>query len=48
MPEGHKSLAYRITLLDPEATLTDERVDAEIKNIKEGLKKAYPDINFRE
>ncbi|MDD3014554.1 MAG: phenylalanine--tRNA ligase subunit beta [Candidatus Gastranaerophilales bacterium] len=48
IPEGSKSLAYRITLLDPEATLTDDKVDAEINKIKEGLKKTYPDINFRE
>lgn len=46
--EGAKSLAYRITLQDPNSTLTDERVDAEIRKIKEGLKKAYPKINFRE
>lgn len=48
IPEGSKSLAYRITLQDPEATLTDERVDSEINKIKEGLKKAYSDISFRE
>jgi phenylalanyl-tRNA synthetase beta chain len=48
IPEGFKSLAYRITLLDTEATLTDERVDAEIAKIKEGLKKGYPEVNFRE
>lgn len=48
VPEGAKSLAFRITLQDPEATLTDEKVDSEIAKIKEGLKKTYPDINFRE
>jgi len=48
IPEGSKSLAFRITLLDTEATLTDEKVDAEINKIKEGLKKAYPEISFRE
>ncbi|EKE04059.1 MAG: hypothetical protein ACD_20C00109G0014 [uncultured bacterium] len=48
VPEGSKSLAYRITLQDPNATLTDEKIDVEISKIKEGLKKAYPDINFRE
>lgn len=48
IPEGFKSLAYRVTLLDTETTLTDERVDAEIAKIKEGLKKDYPEVNFRE
>ena len=27
IPEGHRSLAFRITYRDPEATLTDKRVD---------------------
>ena len=46
--KGLKSLAYRVTLQDLETTLTDERTDAEILKIKEGLKKAFPEINFRE
>ncbi|MFH0702265.1 MAG: phenylalanine--tRNA ligase subunit beta [bacterium] len=48
IPENSKSLAYRIILQDYEGTLTDERVDAEINKIKEGLKKAYISIMFRE
>jgi len=31
-----------------EATLTDEKIDAEIQKIRDGLKKAYPDASFRE
>jgi phenylalanyl-tRNA synthetase beta chain len=27
VPEGHKSLAFRVVYRDPTATLTDERVD---------------------
>ena len=27
VPEGHRSLAFRVTYRDPEATLTDKRVD---------------------
>ena len=46
--EGHKSLAYRLTLQDPDATLTDDRIDAEITKLKEGLKKTYPEISFRD
>lgn len=48
VPQGSKSIAYRITLQDTEATLTDEKIDAEIQKIKEGLKKAYPEASFRE
>ena len=48
VPAGAKSLAFRITLQDIESTLTDERTDAEISKIKEGLKKSYPEISFRE
>ena len=46
--EGFKSLAYRLKLQDTNATLTDEAIDCEIKKIKEGLKKAFADILFRE
>ena len=46
--EGFKSVAYRITLQDLGSTLTDERVDQEIKKVKEGLKKSFAEIAFRE
>ena len=45
--EGYKSLAYRITLQDEEATLTDELIDKEISSIKSGLIKKFPTISFR-
>jgi len=48
VPEGAKSVAFRITLQDVEATLTDEKIDAEIQKVREGLKKAYPEASFRE
>lgn len=48
VPQGSKSVAIRLTLQNTEATLTDEEVDAEVGKIKAGLKKVYPDINFRE
>lgn len=48
VPEGAKSVAFRITLQDIEATLIDEKIDTEIQKIREGLKKAYPEANFRE
>ncbi len=48
VPQGSKSVAFRITIQNPEATLTDEIIEAEIKKIREGLKKAYPEASFRE
>ncbi len=45
--EGYKSLAYRITLQDNDATLTDEIIDKEINSIKSGLMKKFNQINFR-
>jgi phenylalanyl-tRNA synthetase beta chain len=48
VPQGAKSVAFRITLQDNEATLTDEKIDAEMKKIREGLKKVYSEASFRE
>ncbi len=48
VPEGSKSVAFRITLQNPGATLVDEVIDAEISKIKDGLKKAYSEVIFRE
>jgi len=48
VPEGSKSVAFRVTLQDVEKTLTDDVIDAEVTRIKDGLKKAYTDISFRE
>ena len=45
--EGYKSLAYRITLQNQEATLTEEIINNEISSIKSGLVKKFPAINFR-
>ncbi len=46
--EGCKSVAYRVNLQDETATLTDEIVDKEIATIKEGLKKSFAGLEFRE
>lgn len=48
VPQGAKSVAFRITLQDFEATLTDEKIDTETNKIKDGIKKAYPEASFRE
>ncbi len=45
--DGYKSLAYRITLQDENATLTDEIIDKEMNSIKSGLMKKFPQISFR-
>lgn len=45
--EGYKSLAYRITIQDEEATLTDEIIEKQIQGIKSGLIKKFPTVNFR-
>jgi len=45
--EGYKSLAYRITLQNEDATMTDEIIDKEINSIKSGLMKKFPTVNFR-
>ncbi len=46
--EGYKSVAFHIYLQDKTQTLTDEIVDAEINKLKEGLKKYYSSVSFRE
>ena len=46
--EGFKSMAYRIKLQDKDATLTDETVDLQIKQIKESLKNSVEGVSFRE
>jgi phenylalanyl-tRNA synthetase beta chain len=46
--DGYKSVAYRMHLQDETSTLTDEIVEKEITSIKEGLKKAFSELEFRE
>ena len=45
--EGYKSLAYRITLQDEDATLTDEIIEKQIALIKSGLVKKFPTVSLR-
>ena len=46
--EGFKSLAFRIKMQDANATMTDEIIETQMANIRATLKKAMPDISFRE
>lgn len=47
-PDGTKSAAFRVTLQDAEATLTDQKIDAEVQKIRDGIKKAFAEALFRE
>ena len=46
--KGYKSVAFHVYFQDKNATLTDELVEAEVLKLKEGLKKYYPSVSFRE
>jgi phenylalanyl-tRNA synthetase beta chain len=37
VPEGHRSLAYRLRFASPERTLTDEEVDRQVQHVVEHL-----------
>ncbi len=45
--QGFKSMAFRIKLQNPEATLTDEIIDTEMNKIRSGIQKAFPQATFR-
>ena len=46
--EGYKSVAFRIKLQDNNATLTDDAIEQQMANIRSTLKKAMPELSFRE
>lgn len=46
--KGYKSLAFRIKMLDENATLTEDVIERNMQNVREKLQKAYADISFRE
>ncbi len=46
--DGYKSIAFRIKLQDANATLTDETIETQMANLRSTLKKALPDLSFRE
>lgn len=41
IPEGFRSLAFSLSFQNPERTLTDEEVDASVKDVLKELKKKY-------
>lgn len=45
--KGFKSIAFRIKMQDENATLTDEIVDAQMKEVREKLEKSFEGITLR-
>lgn len=46
--KGYKSLAFRIKMMDENATLTDDIIERNMQSVREKLQKVYSDISFRE
>ena len=46
--DGFKSVAFRIRMQDANATMTDDAIEAQMANVRATLKKALPDLSFRE
>mgnify|MGYP001133204191 CR=1 FL=1 len=46
--EGFKSVAFRIRMQDNNATMTDEAIETQMANVRSALKKAMPELSFRE
>ncbi len=46
--EGFKSMAFRIKMQDANATMTDDIIEAQMANVRATLKKALPELSFRE
>ena len=46
--EGFKSVAFRIRMQDPNNTMTDDVIASQMANVRAALKKALPDLSFRE
>lgn len=46
--EDKKSVAFRLVFQDQTATLTDEKVDEEMKKVRAAIQKAFSEASFRE
>ena len=46
--EGFKSVAFRIRMQDANNTMTDDVIASQMANLRAVLKKALPDLSFRE
>jgi phenylalanyl-tRNA synthetase beta chain len=45
--EGFKSIAFRIRMQDLNTTMTDDRIDSQMANLRATLQKALPELSFR-
>ena len=46
--EGYKSVAFRVRMQDANSTMTDEAIETQMANLRSTLKKAMPELSFRE
>ena len=46
--EGFKSVAFRVRMQDTNSTMTDDAIEAQMANLRMVLKKAMPELSFRE
>ncbi len=46
--DGFKSIAFRIKMQDENSTMTDEAIETQMANLRSTLKKAMPELSFRE
>ncbi len=46
--DGFKSVAFRIKMQDANSTMTDEVIETQMANVRATLKKALPELSFRE
>lgn len=46
--EGFKSVAFRVKMQDNNATMTDDAIETQMANLRSALKKALPELSFRE
>lgn len=46
--DGFKSIAFRIKMQDNNSTMTDEAIETQMANVRAALKKAMPELSFRE
>lgn len=46
--DGYKSVAFRVKMQDPNNTLTDDAIEAQMANLRSVLKKNFAELSFRE
>ena len=46
--EGFKSVAFRIRMQDANSTMNEDAIESQMANVRSALKKALPELSFRE